>query len=141
MFYYFFKWLKCCKKSIDQKPPSLPPPSLKAPPPLPPPPSPPPYTPYIVHYDDIPSNVSVINILNAIKSNIRNFEPLSKIEKVFILDHTSVEQKFELIELYDKCVRTLIKNLVLVNDNTDENCSICEEYSLCEDYLPIKKNN
>jgi len=58
---------------------------------------------------------------NEIKSNIRNFEPLSSFDKEYIYNCTTQEQKSELIELYDTCMKVLIKNVLYVLQPSNEN--------------------
>lgn len=62
-------------------------------------------------------------IYNMIKANIRNFEPLSIIEKEFIISCTTSEQKIELIELYDMCMKVLLRDLLFILNLDNENIS------------------
>jgi len=75
----------------------------------------------------IPIAIPVVSNKNydTIKSNIRNFEPLSSFDKEFIYHSTSLEQKCELIDLYDTCMRILINNVLYVLRPDNENSSEC----------------
>ena len=55
---------------------------------------------------------------NIIEANIRNFEPLSNMEREYIITSTTTDQKIELIFLYDMCVKTLITNMMISENNT-----------------------
>lgn len=59
-------------------------------------------------------------IFNTIKANIRNFEPLTNIEREYILNFTTNEQKSELIFLYDMCVKAVIIDMLYII-NAEEN--------------------
>lgn len=114
MFFSIFKCSPCCKKTVTQRP----------------------------SYGDAnyAKSLEVLRqtkvkspdkIYNIIKANIRNFEPLTNIEKEYILNFTTIDQKIELILLYDTCMKVLINDLLYLVNIDNENIS--EKYRV-EDY-------
>lgn len=60
------------------------------------------------------------NVLRSIKANIRNYNYLTNTEKEYLLHEASDFQKFEIIILYDSCLRILLKNMIYMIDEETE---------------------
>lgn len=66
-------------------------------------------------------------IYNIIRSNIRNFEPLTAIEREFIVHFTTTNQKVELILLYDTCVKVLMTDVLYALKRAGEGADAAED--------------
>jgi hypothetical protein len=69
-----------------------------------------PIIPPYYHLHKHPSKIFNLDYLNIIKDDIKNFRPLNKYQLEYIKD-LSHDYKFELISIYNECMKTFYENL------------------------------